>query len=192
MNTRNWKNPLLYILAGLIIGAGLGILLLFGFGDAGNLLGFINSHIINPAPSGPVIGSPAPDFSLMDIKGETVHLSSLRGKPVLINFWATWCVPCAEEMPMIESMYEKERSQIEVLAVNADESNQKVQVYISNMGLTFLVLLDPGGNVQSLYRLRGYPTSFFIDRDGVVRAEHIGSMDPNQLNKYLLQVGVGE
>lgn len=192
MNTKNWKITAGYILAGLVLGAGLGILIMYNFGGSGNISGFIQSHLLNLSSQGPVVGQPAPDFTLVDIQGETVRLSSLRGKPVLVNFWATWCTPCAQEMPMIESAYQKEGSQFAVLAVNADEPDAKVRDYVNNMGLTFTILLDPGGTVQSQYRLNGYPSSFFIDGDGIIRDEYIGIMDSTQLTKGLLKVGVGE
>lgn len=192
MKAKNWKVSAGYILAGLVLGASLGIFLLADFGGSGNIFGSIQSHFLNLPSQGPIVGKPAPDFTLVDIKGETVRLSSLRGKPVLVNFWATWCIPCAQEMPMIESAYQKEGSQFVVLAVNADEPDAKVRDYVNKMGLTFTVLLDPGGTVQSQYRLNGYPSSFFIDRDGVIRDEHIGVMDSTQLTKSLLEVGVGE
>lgn len=192
MNAKKWKVGIGYILAGLVLGAGLGILIMLNFGGSGNISGFIQSHLLNLSSQGPIVGKPAPDFTLVDIHGETVRLSSLHGKPVLVNFWATWCIPCEQEMPMIESAYQKEGAQFEVLAVNADEPDAKVRDYVNKMGLTFTILLDPGGTVQSQYRLNGYPSSFFIDRDGVIRDEHIGIMDSTQLTKSLLKVGVGE
>jgi cytochrome c biogenesis protein CcmG/thiol:disulfide interchange protein DsbE len=141
-------------------------------------------------PSGPApeVGAIAPDFALQKVDGETVQLSELRGEVVLINFWATWCIPCAVEMPTIQARYNQ--GGFEVLAVNFDESAEEVQAYLDELGLDFPALLDSGGHVQSLYRVRGYPSTFFVDREGVIRIFHIGEMSATQLDDYLAELGV--
>lgn len=132
----------------------------------------------------------APDFELENLVGERVRLSELKGKPVILNFWATWCAPCVLEMPNIRKFYEKYPGQFHVLAVNADEPRLDVERFTKDMGLTFDVLLDPGGKAQQLYQIRGYPTSFFLDAQGVIRIQHIGLMTEDNLAAYLLKVGV--
>lgn len=136
------------------------------------------------------VNDPAPDFELENLAGERVRLSGRQGKPVIINFWATWCAPCVLEMPNIRRFYEKYPGQFDVLAVNADEPRLDVERFAKDMGLTFDVLLDPGGKIQQLYQIRGYPTSFFVDAQGVIRAQHIGLMTEDNLADYLLKVGV--
>lgn len=140
----------------------------------------------------PVLNEFAPDFALESLAGAQVRLSERLGKPVLLNFWATWCAPCVLEMPAIQKYYEKYPGQFNVLAVNADETRFDVQTFAHDMGLTFDVLLDPGGKTQQLYKIRGYPTSFFVDADGVIRVQHIGLMTEDQLAGYLSSLGVGK
>jgi len=134
----------------------------------------------------------APDFELENLEGERIRLSQLRGKPVVLNFWATWCAPCVIEMPKIQRSFEKFPGQFHVLAVNADESRLKVDRFVEDIGITFDVLLDPGGAIQDLYRIRGYPTSYIVDAEGIIRIEHIGTLTADQLSEYLLEVGVGK
>ncbi len=172
---------------GALIGAGIGVALLFGLGIAQQLAGLSGSKTGQGDLS---IGSQAPDFELAQLSGQRIHLQDLRGRPVLINFWATWCIPCVTEMPLIQSAYEDSQGDFTVLAVNADEPVGDVQDFLGKMDLSFDILLDPGGKVQSLYRLRGYPTSYFIDKEGIIRAMQIGQLSSSQLKRYLSQVGV--
>ena len=137
------------------------------------------------------MGAQAPDFELQSIEGQVVKLSDLRGKPVLINFWATWCGPCRIEMPAIQSEFEAHYPDLEVLAVNFDEPPDEVKSFADELGLTFEVLLDEGGQVNGdLYRVRGYPSSFFVDPDGVIQVVQIGILTEGQLQDYLSRVGL--
>lgn len=139
----------------------------------------------------PTPGSLAPDFTLTTVDGESVSLSQLRGKTVLLNFWATWCGPCRIEMPAIQSRFEEFKDEgLVVLAVDFDESQQAVAEFRDEFGLTFTLLLDPGAEIQKLYRNRSYPASFFIDSQGVVQVQHIGVMTEGQLDGYLQQLGL--
>jgi peroxiredoxin len=134
----------------------------------------------------------APDFKLLNIEGEEVHLSQLRGQPILINFWATWCAPCRLEMPAMQNRFDRfAREDLQILAVNFDEPLEDVQAFADELNLTFEVLLDPGGAIQRAYRIRGYPTSFFLDRNGIIRVLHIGVMTEGQLDDYLEEIGIG-
>ena len=175
-----------------MLGLGLGVIALFGFGlaetpiNSGEWLAGIFSE---PAPT---VGAEAPDFALISLDGESVRLSDLKGKPVVINFWATWCGPCVLEIPTIQRYYEEKEGEFEVLAVNADEEERDVRTFIDDIGATFPVLLDPGGNVQKRYQLRGYPTTYIVDADGVVRAQHIGLLDQTLLVNSVKNLGVAE
>jgi peroxiredoxin len=141
----------------------------------------------------PVRGALAPDFTLVNLEGENVSLSDFLGQPVLINLWATWCGPCRIEMPTIQSRFEEYRDEgFVVLAVNFDEQRADVQSFRDEFGLAFQMLLDPGAEVQRLYRTRSYPTSFFVDRNGVIQAQHIGVMTEGNLDSNLAQIGVGK
>jgi len=144
---------------------------------------------IKIAPAG---GALAPDFTLVNLESENVSLSDFKGQPVLINLWATWCGPCRIEMPTIQSRFEEFRDEgFIVLAVSFDEQRADVQAFRDEFELTFQTLLDPGAEVQKLYRTRSYPTSFFVDRNGVIQAQHIGVMTEGNLDGNLAQIGLG-
>jgi peroxiredoxin len=140
----------------------------------------------------PVQGGLAPDFTLQTVTGETVQLTDLRGQPVLINLWATWCAPCRLEMPAIQDRFERYQDEgMVVLAVNFDESAEQVEAFRDELGLTFDLLLDPGAEVQQLYLNRSYPASFFIDAEGVIQVHHLGVMTEGQLDQNLATIGLG-
>jgi len=138
----------------------------------------------------PVLDAPAPSFTLQNLDGESVSLEDYRGQVVLLNFWATWCTTCNTEFPVIQAEYSRLEDQgFVVLAVNYDEPQSLVQAYVEEMSLTMPVLLDPGARTVSQYRVRGFPTSFIIDADGVIRAIHIGLLTEDNLKQYLEEVG---
>ena len=139
----------------------------------------------------PIVGALPPDFRLFNLNGEEVALSGFRGQPVVINFWATWCAPCRVEMPALQSRFEKFRDQgLVVLAVDFDEPADLVAEFRDEFGLTFEILRDPGAEVQKLYRNRTYPTTFFIDPDGVIQAQHFGPMTEGQIDDNLAKIGL--
>ena len=119
----------------------------------------------------------APDFTLELLGGGDVTLSELRGKGVVINLWASWCPPCRAEMPAIQRVYEKTRERgLEVLAVNTtfQDSEPAAADFIQELGLTFPVPLDRSGTVSRQYQLRALPSTFFVDREGIIRKVIIG------------------
>src|SRR5713226_5672843 len=121
----------------------------------------------------PLVGGPAPEIALKDLQGHEVKLSDLRGKIVLLNFWATWCKPCKEEMPAMQASYDKLRGQgFVVLAVNELEDTEKVIEHVRSHGHTFPVVMDHDNRVANRYGVVGLPASFLVDRQGIVR-EHI-------------------
>lgn len=123
------------------------------------------------------VGEPAPYFELKDLEGQSVSLDDFSGKPILLNFWATWCPPCRLEMPYLEQVYEEWSDQgLVVLAINEGESSAQVREFVQSYGLTFPVLLDTRGAVAQAYNPQEFlPTSFFIDRDGVVQVKIVGA-----------------
>lgn len=187
MNRKDW----LILLAGLLIGAGLGIFLYFGLGFGNSQNEERETFAGRELVGSPSIGLPAPNFELKSLKGDLIRLSDLQGKIILINFWATWCAPCRLEMASIQARADRYPTQLEVLAVNYDEPQDLVQSFVDELNLKFNVLLDPGAMVQSLYRVRGYPTTFLVDESGVVRFVHIGILTEDQLDRYLQDLGVG-
>ena len=181
----------MWLAAGLMLGIGLG----FGFIWMRNRAITLRPDEVlsgKEVKNSPEIGSAAPDFELQTLDGEKMNLSSLLGHTVLINFWATWCGPCRTEMPAIESRFEAYQDQMTILAVNFDEPEDDVQSFAKELNLTFPILLDPGAKVQDLYRVRGYPTTFLVDSQGIIQVMHIGVMSEKQLDGYLKQIGVAK
>lgn len=127
-----------------------------------------------PAPQQ---GFLAPDFELQTTTGETIKLSDFRGQAVLVNLWATWCPPCRAEMPAIEKIHNEYKDDgLVVLAVNMtyQDTQSNIAPFVAEYGLTFPILLDPSGSVGTAYQLRSLPSSFFIDRDGIITEVVIG------------------
>ena len=151
----------------------------------------INSVDPSTLEVAPSQGFLAPDFSLTNLEGEQITLSELRGHPVMINLWATWCAPCRIEMPHIQDRFERYAGEgFLVLAVDFDEPAGLVEEFRDELGLTFDLLLDPGAEVQELYRNRSYPSSFFLDANGVIQVQHIGVMTEGQLDENLAAIGL--
>lgn len=120
-------------------------------------------------------GQLAPDFYLPTLQGKAVRLSELRGRPVVVNFWATWCTPCRREMPQFKAAYDQYRDRgLLVIAVNVQEPEGSVRQFAEEFGLDFPVALDRSGEVSRAYRLLGLPATYFIDRQGVVRSVFLG------------------
>jgi peroxiredoxin len=137
---------------------------------------------VTPSPSGDTVaaGKMAADFKLPSLTGQTIALSSLRGKVVFLNVWATWCPPCREEMPSIEALYEKfkDDKNFVVLAVSQDSDGRApVASYVESHGLKFDVLLDPDNLVGEAYDVSGIPETFIIDQRGRIVAHHVGPYD---------------
>ncbi len=183
---------LLVLLVSLFGGIWIGFVILMAFGVGKYVLGSTPSSAGGEPPAVLVIGSSAPGFSLEALNGQEVEFQDLRGYPIMINFWASWCGPCDSEMPLLQDRYNQYDSRLLILAVNASEPRQDVLDYINLKGLTFSILLDPDGSVQDLYGVHAYPTSFFVDADGVLQAQHIGTLSAAQIDQYLRMIGVGE
>jgi cytochrome c biogenesis protein CcmG, thiol:disulfide interchange protein DsbE len=134
-------------------------------------------------------GFKAPDFTLQTLDGKTITLSSLRGKPVLLNLWASWCPPCKSEMPDFEKVYNDYKNQgFTILAVNATNQDtlSNASEFVRQNQLTFPILLDSDGRVSQIYQLRSLPTSFFIDKNGVIRDVVVGG----PMSEALLRIRV--
>ncbi len=140
-------------------------------------------------PAIPLAGHPAPDFTLQTPDGETVILSDLRGQAVVLNFWASWCGPCRAEMPELEQAYQDNKEGgLVVLAVNQGEQGPIATDFMRTYGLTFPVVLDQRLLVSQLYNTNSLPTTFFIDRNGVIREQVIGQMNTALLGERLRSI----
>lgn len=139
------------------------------------------------------VGDPAYNFSLQDLDGNEVELEELHGRPVILNFWATWCAPCRIEMPELQAAFEEnEPAELAVLAINQEESPEAVAEFFGEMDLTITPLLDSDGTVAKLYGAdRVLPASYFISPDGIVTAVHLGPMTQAQIADYLAETVIG-
>ncbi|WP_196137437.1 TlpA disulfide reductase family protein [Aliikangiella sp. G2MR2-5] len=127
---------------------------------------------------------PAPDFTLKSRSGENVRLSEMRGSVVLLNFWASWCGPCRQEMPILNDIHKKyEALGFTVLGINVDRKSEKAKEYLKGTPVDFPVLYDPESKVSELYSVSAMPSTAFIDRDGNVRFVHAG-YKPGDEDKY--------
>ncbi|HEY6370731.1 MAG TPA: TlpA disulfide reductase family protein [Candidatus Sulfotelmatobacter sp.] len=130
------------------------------------------------------------DFTLSDLEGKAWHLQELRGKVVLVNFWATWCPPCRKEMPDLDALYNKFKDQGFVVLAISDEEAAKVSPYLAEHKVSYPVLLDPGRKVNDLFIVEGIPKSFVYDRSGKMVAQSIDMRTRNQFLEMLAQAGL--
>lgn|GEM_PF-132445 len=132
------------------------------------------------------LGRMAPDFALYDADGRVVQLSDYRGeKAVFVNFWATWCPPCLREMPAMQALYDRRGDEVVILAVNYRETRSQVTAFMDDLDLHFPALLDVQGDVALRYGVWSYPTSVFIDKDGVVRGRFVGELSPELMEQFV-------
>lgn len=130
----------------------------------------------------PAVGKPAPAYGAVTLDGDSASLADHRGKVVLLNIWATWCTPCIVEMPTMEALHrEFKNSDLRVVAVSIDQpqTENAIRTFVKELGLTFDVLHDPEGDITRDYQAAGYPETFVIGRDGVIRKKVIGATDWN-------------
>jgi peroxiredoxin len=139
----------------------------------------------------PSVGSLAPEFNLQTLDGQSVQLSTLRGKNVLLSYWVTWCIPCMEELPVLNRIYQEYQSQeLVILSVNGIQQDEldKVMATISEQGISMPVALDQGDALYNNYWVRFLPTSFFIDETGVIRHIQLGSLSEENLRTKIEQL----
>jgi cytochrome c biogenesis protein CcmG, thiol:disulfide interchange protein DsbE len=130
-------------------------------------------------------GQRAPEFALPTMRGQTVALSSLRGKVVLVDFWAQWCEPCKKELPQLDKLAKEYAGKgVVVLAVNIDKQRDNAARLVKQLGLSLDVLLDPAGSVAAAYDLPKMPTSFVVDKKGIVRYVNEGFEGPADVDRF--------
>lgn len=133
-----------------------------------------------------VIKTKAPDFKLKDLSGKELSLSDLKGKKVFLNFWATWCPPCKQEMPEIQKLYEETKdSDLVIITVDIGEPLGEVKSFIDKNKYSFKVLLDSNQSVATKYNITAIPTSYFIDEEGNIISKSSGGMSINQMKEYI-------
>ena len=133
-------------------------------------------------------GQPAPDFALKSASGENLRLSEYRGDVVMINFWATWCGPCRQEMPLLDELYSRyQRVGFNLLGVNIDDDSNRAMDMVRELGVSFPVLFDASKEVSKLYQVNAMPVTVLVDREGRVRHVHHG-YKPGYEQKYLDEV----
>ena len=154
------------------------------------LLGIVFSVLAatSLAASGSLTGQTAPDFALKSSSGQNLRLSEYRGDVVMINFWATWCGPCRQEMPLLEELHARyERVGFSLLGVNIDDDSGKAMNMVTELGVTFPVLFDARKEVSKTYEVDAMPTTVILDREGTVRYIHHG-YKPGYEVQYLDQI----
>lgn len=137
------------------------------------------------------VGREAPNFTLMNLDGKEVSLEDYRGKIVLINFWATWCVYCDREMPDIQKLSD-DNDDLVILAVDVMEDKKLVEDYIKKGGYDFEVVLDEKGDIAKTYLVSAFPTSYFVDKDGILLGGVPGMMTGPQMNEILENIRENE
>jgi len=139
-------------------------------------------------PVAPEVGAIAPGFDKPDVSGQRLSLVGLRGVPVLLNFWATWCGPCVTETPLLQAAYEANQADgLRVIGIDANEPLADVLVWQTRFRVSYDLLIDDG-LIAALYRIRGLPSSYFIGRDGVIRYIVFGPLSETELQNGLVRI----
>lgn len=160
-----------------------GILLAAGLPRRADYTGQFIASVGQVAPE---VGSVAPPFTLPTLDEQTLNLLDLRGNPVIINFWATWCVPCRIEMPTLQSLYnEQQAAGLEIIGVNLGETPAAVQAWVNEFDLTFPIVLDTDRSIEAQYRLRGQPSTVVVAPDGTITAIFYGPVNESELRASL-------
>jgi len=133
---------------------------------------------------GTAIGDRAPNIILNDLESKPVLLSDYKGKKhVIVNFWATWCAPCKEEMPLFQKLYDENKDELVILGVNLQENPEPIKKFLDEYKITFPILLDPNADVKKLYNVITQPVSYFINKDGVIIDKKQGPLTPEEINE---------
>lgn len=170
------RKRLLVVITSLIILAGVWTLV-------GN---FTTETVHSEAEVGVEVGMQAPDFTINNVNGDEVSLSDYRGTKVFLNFWASWCPPCKEEMPAIQKLH-KNYDNIKVVTVNSGEGKDKVLNYLMEYNFSFTTLLDKNRKVTTDYLIRGIPSTFVIDKDGIIVRKQRGAITYEKMEEMITE-----
>lgn len=183
---------ILLSLAAALVGVGLAVLVLSSSTAQPSGLPVMSS---SSSSSGRALlreGAPAPDFTLSTLDGRPVALADLRGKAVLVNFWASWCPPCLEETPALIAAYEElkqSKADVEFIGIGTNDDSANLRKFAENNRIPYLIVEDPDGKVGDAYGLLGMPTTIFIDRQGVVRRIWNGAIRKEQVIQIMRAIG---
>ncbi|MED1646130.1 TlpA disulfide reductase family protein [Brevibacillus agri] len=138
----------------------------------------------------PKVGFTAPYFSLLSMDNGTFQINGNRDKPVVVNFWASWCGPCRQEAPDLKAVYEKYRDRLDFYAVNmtANDDLEAAKAFVKEFDLPFPILLDRRGEISDMYQVSSIPTTYFIDKHGIIRQKIIGVTDRGSFEQYVREL----
>lgn len=189
--TRRSPSNIAILVLGLWLGVLVGALVLLVLAVNGVIsVSFLSGESADDGETVGKINQPAGEFELQTLEGSTIKLSDLRGKAVVVNFWATWCGPCIREMPMFDDFSRAFPDDLVILGVNVQESESKVNEFVQSMNIGYPILLDLNGKVSKQFQVMALPDTLFIDKNGILRFHHIGILSESQLAGYLAQLGV--
>ena len=137
-------------------------------------------------PRGASIGSQAPEFAVADLDGNPIRLADLRGRPVIVNFWASWCGPCVDEFPLLDAAAARHRADgLALVGIVFRDNSEAARAFMQRMGAEWPAAMDPGEEIAERYGIYGPPETFFIGPDGVVAARQIGPLTGADLERHL-------
>ncbi len=141
----------------------------------------------------PLVGKPAPDVNLVMLDGTKFRLSDFFGRPIVVNFWASWCIPCRDEAPRLESFAQRSAAEgVAVIGVVWNDSRSAARAFRTEFGLTYPQAIDPGARAANEFGVRGVPETFVIDPNGVIMAKVVGAVGPRTLDDVLRDVLAGQ
>jgi len=158
---------------------------------------FAFQNLAAPAPSSsvvvvsrnPLVDQPAPDFTLQTVDGQTISLAALRGRPVIVNFWASWCIPCQQEFPLLAAAYAKYAPQgLQIVGIIYNDGPQTATNFAKQYNATWPLVVDPSDAVYKAYDGVGVPISYYIDRDGIIRTVSYGPPPSGFLDQQIQQI----
>ena len=145
--------------------------------------------LVRSAPAGARIGQPAPSFAVADLEGNPIRLSDLAGRPVILNFWASWCGPCVEEFPLLRQAEQEHRADgLTVVGVVFQDRSEAARGFMQRMDAGWPAAMDPGGSVSAAYGVLAPPTTFFIGRDGTVLDLQVGQLSRDTLERQVAAI----